>query len=89
MRTDIEYINYEQEKQAREKRLVAYAEAIQKIVAAQSSEVIKSLVEERHRQNLTQADIAEITGMATSNIARFEIGTRVPTIIVLQKYAGH
>lgn len=50
MRTDIEYINYEQEKQAREKRLVAYAEAIQKIVAAQSSEVIKSLVEERHRQ---------------------------------------
>lgn len=25
MRTDIEYINYEQEKQAREKRLVAYA----------------------------------------------------------------
>lgn len=85
MRTDIEYINYEQEKQARE----AYAEAIQKIVAAQSSEVIKSLVEERHRQNLTQADIAEITGMATSNIARFETGTRVPTIIVLQKYAGH
>lgn len=89
MRTDIEYINYEQEKQAREKRLVAYAEAIQKIVAAQSSEVIKSLVEERHRQNLTQADIAEITGMATPNIARFETGTRVPTIIVLQKYAGH
>lgn len=89
MRTDIEYINYEQEKQAREKRLVAYAEAIQKIVAAQSSEVIKSLVEERHRQNLTQADIAEITGMATSNIARFETGTRGPTIIVLQKYAGH
>ncbi len=88
MRADIEYINYEQEKQAREKRLVAYAEAIQKIVAAQSSEVIKSLVEERHRQNLTQADIAEITGMATSNIARFETGTRVPTIIVLQKYAG-
>lgn len=35
MRADIEYINYEQEKQAREKRLVAYAEAIQKIVAAQ------------------------------------------------------
>lgn len=34
MGTDIEYINYEQEKQAREKRLVAYAEAIQKIVAA-------------------------------------------------------
>lgn len=89
MGTDIEYINYEQEKQAREKRLVAYAEAIQKIVAAQSSEVIKSLVEERHRQNLTQADIAEITGMATPNIARFETGTRVPTIIVLQKYAGH
>lgn len=89
MRADIEYINYEQEKQAREKRLVAYAEAIQKIVAAQSSEVIKSLVEKRHMQNLTQADIAEITGMATSNIARFETGTRVSTIIVLQKYAGH
>ena len=33
-------------------------------------------------------DIAEITGMATSNIARFETGTRVPAIIVLQKYAG-
>ena len=68
---------------------MAYAEAIQKIEATQSSEVIKSLVEERHRQNLTQADIAEITGMATPNIARFETGTRVPTIIVLQKYAGH
>lgn len=34
------------------------------------------------------ADIAEIIGMATSNIARFETGTRVPTIIVLQKYVG-
>lgn len=45
------------------------------------------LVEERHNQGLTQSDMAELTGMMASNIARFESG-RVPTLLVLQKYAG-
>ena len=32
--------------------------------------------------------MVELTGMMASNIARFENGGRVPTLLVLQKYAG-
>ena len=32
--------------------------------------------------------MAELTRMMASNIARFESGGRVPTLLVLQKYAG-
>ena len=83
----IEADAYKAEKEAREKRLLAYSEMIQKRTQEISSEIIKELVLERHRQKLTQKDIADMTGILPSNLARFEGGTRIPTLIVLEKYA--
>ena len=80
--------DYQMEKEAREKRLIAYAEAIQKSTLESSSQIIKELVEERHRLGMTQQDIADITGILPSNLARLESGGRVPTLVVLQKYAA-
>jgi len=67
---------YQNEKEKREKRLLAYADMIQSAVQQDSSEVIRQLVEERKRQRLTQ------------HIARFEGGTRIPTLLMLEKYAN-
>lgn len=80
--------DYEVEKEAREKRLMAYTEAIQKRTQEISSQIIKELVEERHRQRLTQQEVADMTGILPSNLARFESGTRIPTLVVLEKYAA-
>lgn len=80
--------DYKKEKEARERRLTAYAEAVQKSTLESSSQVIKTLVEERHRLGMTQKDIADITGILPSNLARLESGGRVPTLVVLQKYAS-
>lgn len=79
---------YLTEKNAREKRLEIYAEKIQERVLNKSSETICQLVEERHRQKMTQQEIADITGIKPSNLARFENGGRVPTLVVLEKYAN-
>lgn len=84
----IEVNAYKAEKEAREKRLQAYSDAIQKRVQEKSSQVIKELVSERHRQKLTQQDVADMTGILSSNLARFESGTRIPTLVVLEKYAA-
>ena len=54
----------------------------------QSCELIRQLVEERRRQGMTQQDVADITGILPSNLARLESGKRVPTLVVLQKYAS-
>lgn len=54
---------------------------IQSAVQQDSSEVIRQLVEERKRQRLTQQELSDITGVRTSNIARFEGGTRIPDIV--------
>ena len=64
---------YQNEKEKREKRLLAYADMIQSAVQQDSSEVIRQLVEERKRQRLTQQELSDITGVRTSNIARFDI----------------
>ena len=45
---------YLTEKEAREKRLEVYTEKIQEKVLSRSSETIRQLVEERHRQKMTQ-----------------------------------
>ena len=81
---------YQSEKERREKRLLAYADMIQSAVQQDSSEVIRQLVEERkrQRQRLTQQELSDITGVRTSNIARFEGGTRIPTLLMLEKYAN-
>ena len=75
--------DYEQEREARERRLLAYTEGIQKNALEQTQQLLKELVAERHRQGMTQQDIADITGILPSNIARLESGGRVPTLVVL------
>ena len=80
--------DYEAEKEAREKRLMAYTEVIQRRTQESSSQIIKELVGERHRQRLTQQEVADMTGILPSNLARFESGTRIPTLVVLEKYAA-
>ena len=67
---------YQNEKEKREKRLLAYAD------------MIKSAVQQRKKQRLTQQELSDITGVRTSNIARFEGGTRIPTLLMLEKYAN-
>ena len=79
---------YMTEKESREKRLMIYTEEIQKKVLQNSEQVIQKLVEERHRQHMTQQEIADITVICPSNLARFEGGTRIPTLLVLEKYAN-
>ncbi len=79
---------YEAEKELREKRLAAYAEAIREKVQKDSERVIKELVEERYRQKKTQQEMADITGVMASNIARFERAGCMPTLIMLEKYAN-
>lgn len=59
---------YLTEKESREKRLEVYIEKIQEKVLSRSSETIRQLVEERHRQKMTQQEIADITGIKPSNI---------------------
>ena len=71
---------YEVEKELREKRLAAYAEAIQEKVQKDSEQVIKELIEERYRQKKTQQEMADIT--------RFERAGCTPTLIMLEKYAN-
>lgn len=80
--------SYRTERENREKRLSVYSERIQEYTLSQSKQIIEELVEERHRQNMTQQEIADITGIRPSNLARFESGSRVPTLVVLQKYAS-
>lgn len=80
--------SYQTERENREKRLSVYSERIQEYTLSQSRQIIEELVEERHRQNMTQQEIADITGIRPSNLARFESGSRVPTLVVLQKYAS-
>ena len=61
----------EERKKDQLKRLQAYVEAIQKKVSSHTDEVVKELVAERHRQGLTQSDIADRTGMKASNIGEW------------------
>lgn len=81
-------IQYLTEKEAHQKRLEVYAEKIQEKVLHQSSEIIQSLVEERNNQKMTQQELADITGIRSSNLARFEKGDRIPTLLMLEKYAN-
>ena len=79
--------DYQKEKESRKNRLLKYAEEIQKNTHEMASQTIRELVEERHRQNLTQQEIADRTGIIPSNLARLESGARIPTLVVLEKYA--
>lgn len=88
---DVMQINREDyiiERDYRKKRLEEFQEAIQESLRGLSTEIIGELVDERERQNLTQKDVADITGILSYNLARFETGTRIPTLMVLEKYAS-
>lgn len=85
---DLLIYSYQKEKENRKKRLEAYAEEIQKSTLKKSAEVIEQLVKERHRQGMTQQDLSDLTGILPPNLARLESGTRVPTLVVLEKYAS-
>lgn len=50
------------ERDYRKKRLEEFQEAIQENLRGLSTEIIAELVDERERQNLTQKDVADITG---------------------------
>ena len=41
-----------------------------------------------YRQKKTQQEMADITGVRASNIARFERASCMPTLIMLEKYAN-
>ena len=71
---------YLTEKEAREKRLEVYTEKIQEKVLSRSSETIRQLVEERHRQKMTQQEIADITGIKPSNKPHWRQGTNADCI---------
>ena len=64
------------------RRLAIYTEKIQETVLNKSAETIRSLVDERHNQKMTQQEISDITRIKPSNLARFESGGRVPTCIL-------
>ena len=50
-------------------------------------ELMKMLVELRCKENLTQQQLAEKTGLRQSNISRIENGTCVPSIQTLELIA--
>jgi predicted transcriptional regulator len=50
-------------------------------------EVIKAIITARCEQNLTQKDLAALTGLRQSNISRIETGTNSPNIRTLIEIA--
>lgn len=50
-------------------------------------EVMKALIEARTKQNMTQKELAERSGIRQSNISRIEKGVSSPNISTLQKLA--
>ena len=79
---EIEDLSRKQEEQ--QKRIKAY---VDQMVSTKVNAIVDQLVAERKARGLTQADIAMRTGVATSNIARFELKKTIPTFQFLEKYA--
>ena len=50
-------------------------------------DIIKAMVNARTAQNLTQADLAEKTGISLMDIKKLENGTRNPSLNLLKKLA--
>lgn len=49
--------------------------------------VIRAIVEARNSKNLTQKQLADLTGINQADISKLENGTRNPSIKLLQKLA--
>lgn len=75
------------EDEKRKARLLEYAQRIDWMMRNETSDLIRRMVEERHRKGLSQQNIADATGIAAPNIARFESCKQVPTLQLLAKYA--
>ena len=50
-------------------------------------DVIRAMVDARISQNLTQKELAEITGIDQGDISKLENGTRNPTLKLLKRLA--
>ena len=50
-------------------------------------DIIRAIVDARTSQNLTQKQLAELTGIHQSDISKLENGTRNPTINLLKRLA--
>ena len=79
---------YKQEKASRENRLDEFNECVKKKISELSRNIISELVEEREKQGLSQKELADMIGLLPYNLARFETGVRIPTLIMLEKYAS-
>ena len=71
---------YKQEKASRENRLNEFNECVKKNISELSRNIIK--------QGLSQKELADMIGILPYNLARFETGVRIPTLIMLEKYAS-
>ncbi len=50
-------------------------------------EIIKMLVSARKEQNMTQSDLAKVTGINQADISKLENGNRNPSLNMLKKLA--
>ena len=50
-------------------------------------DVIRAIVEARTSQNLTQKELAELTGINQADISKLENGTRNPSVNLLKRLA--
>ena len=50
-------------------------------------EIIKALIDARKEQNLTQSELAALTGINQADISRLENGNRNPSLNMLKKLA--
>lgn len=50
-------------------------------------QVVRAMLDARREKNLTQKDLAEITGITQADISRLESGTANPSLKTLQRIA--
>jgi len=56
-------------------------------ILAPQYEIISQMIDARNKNNMTQAELAQKSGLKQSNISRFENGKVEPTIEFLEKIA--
>lgn len=71
----------------RERRMAEPGAAEAYLAAKIAFELGRRVRELRQQHEWTQADLARITGMTQSAIARFEAGGTVPTLPILYRFA--
>ncbi len=49
--------------------------------------LIRAMIEARNRSNLTQKELAELTGISQADISKIENGTRNPSLKLLKRLA--